>query len=382
MTVSFQVAINQRYKDKVKSGDGRFWDFNMTFQNTRLTLPKLLGAIREGYAWTAPHRHVRHHRPTPRNPYYQTSYRVKANVTGSQLLALDSDTADERSHFDVLLADPFIAKYAGLLHASASSTPSRPRTRIIFVLDHPVETAVYEQSLKALLFRYPFCDQSVNHAAVVFYGAQQCEYHMTENILPVAVLEDAIWQPHQRHLETQQRQREAERRLRLARYGQRDTPESDQVMRYVQAVRLNLLDELASTQPGQGQRHQRLYAAAFTLGGLLVAHWLTAAARAQLTGLEDTLLDAAETNGYLTDYGEDDALRTIENGLDNGRLQPLDEPVWYAERPFFQVGDKVRAVVKGRVIAEGKVQRYRETDHWEYELDTRPNVWFARSLLH
>ena len=26
----FQVAINQKYRDKVKPGDGRFWKFNMT----------------------------------------------------------------------------------------------------------------------------------------------------------------------------------------------------------------------------------------------------------------------------------------------------------------------------------------------------------------
>ncbi|MBK7919744.1 MAG: hypothetical protein IPJ94_26495 [Chloroflexi bacterium] len=94
----------------------------MTFQNTHLALPKLLAAIREGYAWTAPHHHKRHHRPTPTNPRYRTTYRVKANVIGSQLLALDSDTGDERSQFDTLLADPFIGQYAGLLHATASST--------------------------------------------------------------------------------------------------------------------------------------------------------------------------------------------------------------------------------------------------------------------
>ena len=381
MTISFQVAINQKYRDKVKPGDGRFWDFNMTFQNTWLTLPKLLGTIREGYAWTAPHRHVRHHRPTARNPYHQTSYRVKANVVGSQLLALDSDTGDERSRFDVLLTDPFIAEYVGLLHATASSTPTRPRTRVIFVLDKPLETAVFEQSLKALLFRYPFCDQSVNHAAAVFYGAQHCEMHLTEKVLPVAVLEQVIWQPYQSHLEKQQRQREAVRRKRLDQYGQRDKPDSDQVTRYVLAVRQNLLDELIDTPPGQGQRHQRLYAAAFTLGRLLVASWLSTEAHAKLVRVDAALFGAAEANGYITDYGEDDALRTIENGLDNGRMQPLDEPVWYAERPFFQVEDRVQAVIKGRVVATGRVQRYRETEYWEYELDTKPNVWFARSLL-
>ena len=40
--LTFQVALNQRYRDKVKPGDGRFWKFDMTFQTTRLTLPKPL----------------------------------------------------------------------------------------------------------------------------------------------------------------------------------------------------------------------------------------------------------------------------------------------------------------------------------------------------
>jgi hypothetical protein len=78
-------------------------------------------------------------------------------------------------------------------------------------------------------------------------------------------------------------------------------------------------------------------------------------------------------------YGEDDALRTIEAGLARGGLLP--EPVWYGERPFSQVGDRVRAVVVGQVKAVGRVARLRETRHWEYELDTMPNVWFARLLL-
>jgi hypothetical protein len=95
-------------------------------------------------------------------------------VISSQLLALDSDTGDERSRFDSLLADPFIGRYASLLHATASSTPASPRTRIIFLLEAPLSPDAYEQALRALLHRYPFCDQSVNHAAVVFYGARDC----------------------------------------------------------------------------------------------------------------------------------------------------------------------------------------------------------------
>ena len=41
----------------------------------------------------------------------------------------------------------------------------------------------------------------------------------------------------------------------------------------------------------------------------------------------------------------------------------------------------MQAVVAGEVKAEGRVRRLRETSHWEYELESRPNVWFARELL-
>jgi hypothetical protein len=37
--------------------------------------------------------------------------------------------------------------------------------------------------------------------------------------------------------------------------------------------------------------------------------------------------------------------------------------------------------IGGEVKAVGRISRLRETTHWEYELDTRPNVWFARELL-
>ena len=42
---AFQVAINQKYRDKVEPGDGRFRKFSMTFQTTHLTLPKLLAVM-------------------------------------------------------------------------------------------------------------------------------------------------------------------------------------------------------------------------------------------------------------------------------------------------------------------------------------------------
>jgi hypothetical protein len=379
--LTFRVAINEKYRGKVIPGDGRFRDFNMTFQNKRLTLSGLLETIRAGHAWTAPHRHVQHHRPTRRRPDYHTTYRVKANVTGSQLLALDSDTEDIRSDFDTLLADPFIGHYAALLHATASSTPERPRSRIIFLLEEALDRDAYEEALKALLHRYPFCDRSVSHAAVVFYGAEDCPCHLTEHILPLEALGGQIIHPYAAFREAQRRKREAERQARLAAYGNREEPVTGQVTRYVEATYDNLLGELAGTPAGQGLRHKRLYNASVTIGGLASAPWLTADARGVSRDAPEDLLAAATSNGYIADYGEDDAWRTIENGLARGEEYPPQEPVWYAQRPFFQVGDRVKGIVKGEVKGRGRVTRLRETTHWEYELDARPNVWFARELL-
>lgn len=378
---SFELAVNTIYQDKVKPGDGRFWQFNMTFTTRRLTLPALLGHIRRGHAWCAPHAQVRHHRPTRRNPNYQTTYRVKANVSHCQLLALDSDTGDEQSAFASLMQDPFIARYVGLLHSTASSTPEQPRSRIIFLLEEPLPTADYEAALKALLHRFPFCDQSVNHAAAVFYGAQNCDYLLTNQVLPLRVLQAAILELYQNFVAAEQQKRAEARAARLAAYGSRQTAEPGQVAAYVQAVCQNAVEELAAAPSGRGLRHQQLYAAAYTLGGLQTAPWMTAAGQAMLREAPEALLEAAEANGYIADYGEEDALRTIDDGLAQGAQRPLDEPVWYAPRPFFQVGDWVQAVVGGVVKAEGRVRRLREGRHWEYELESRPHVWFARELL-
>ncbi|MBK8904479.1 MAG: hypothetical protein IPM53_25095 [Anaerolineaceae bacterium] len=353
----------------------------MTFETQRLTLPELVVAIRLGHAWSAPHLQIRHHRPTRRNPNYFTTYRVKANVTGSQLLALDSDTGDERSNFSSLLEDPLIGQYAGLLHATASATPAQPRSRIIFLLDEVLETVDYELALKALLHRFPFCDRSVNHAAVVFYGARDCAYYLTEQLLPLPVLHEQIVMPYTQFLEAERQKRAAERAARLAAYGNRKQPSRSQVSRYVEAVYGNLLRKLASTSSGQGLRHRRLYTASLTVGGLNAAAWLTHEARQRLSSAVDDLLDAAVANGYVADYSEEDALRTIDNGLAQGELLPFEEPVWYAQRPFFQVGDEVQAVVDNEVKSSGRVSRVRETTHWEYEIDSQPNVWFARSHL-
>jgi hypothetical protein len=378
----FQVAINSKYIGKVKPGDNRFWDFNMTFTNETIDMTGLVAAIQAGHAWTAPHHHIRHIRPTRHNPNYQTTYRVKENVIGSQLLALDCDTQDERSTFYDLLQDPLIRQHATLLHESASSLPEWPRTRVIFLLDHRLSAEGYDLALKALLHRYPFCDQSVRHAAAVFYGAKDCRTYQRNVVLPVKVLNETIIQPYQADLAAEMAKQAAERAVCLARRGTAvSSPSHAQIGRYVQHIYQTTLSDLTATRPLQGLRHQKLFTAALKVGSLQAASWLSSEATSLLTSVEDDLLEAASANGYVDDYGEDDAIRTIENGIDLGRLRPWLEPVWYEDKSFFQIGDAVVAQRGDQILAQGKLVQYRENEHWEFQLDTKPNVWFAYDLL-
>ncbi len=380
--MKFQVAINRKYIDKVKPGDNRFWDFNMTFANETIDMPAFVEAIQAGLAWTAPHHHVQHHRPTRRNPHYQSTYRVKENVMGSQLLALDCDTQDERSTFYDLLQDPLIREYGTLLHESASSVPEWPRTRVIFLLNDMLDASAYDLALKALLHRFPYCDQSVRHAAAVFYGAKDCRVYLRDLILPVQVLTEEIVQPYQAFLQAEAEQRMAEREKRLAQRGTSLIPPShQQILRYVQHVYQGTLSDLAKTSPLQGLRHQRLFVAALKAGSLQSARWLSADAAAFLSHIEDDLLEAAAANGYIDDYGEDSAVRTIDNGIEIGQQQPWVEPVWYEDKAFFKIGDEVVAKRGDYILGQGKIVAYREKDYWEFQLDSQPNVWFAYELL-
>ena len=384
ITLTFPVAINRQFQGKVTPGGRRFWRFNMTFENEQLTLDGLIATITAGHAWTAPHRHVRHRRPTRHRPDYTTTYRVKANVIESQLLALDSDTGDERSDFSQLLADPFIRRHAALIHSTASSTLAAPRSRVIFLLDEPLSPDEYELALRALLERYPFCDQSVKHAAVVFFGAEDCAYCRLNRLLPVAVLRERLLAPFQARRQAERRRREAERQARVAERGPVSTPSAEAVGRYVAGAMAGIADELATLPAGQGLRHEGLFTAAVRVGRLQAAGWLSHEARRTLAAATDELVDAAEDNGYIDDYGVEDALRTIDNGLAIGRQEPAEEPLWQEERAYFEIGERVVARAGERHLAEGRVAQVRyleEEGRWEFALEERAGVWFARELL-
>jgi hypothetical protein len=373
---TFLVDVNPHFTDKVRPGDRRFWRFNMSFESQRVTLDQLAASIRAGHAWTAPHVKTRHPRPGGG----LSTYRVKANVTGAQLLALDCDTGDQRATFASWLADPFVASYAAFLHTTASHTPDAPRCRAVFALDQLLDPAGAELATRALLWRWPHCDQAAKDVSRVFYGAAGCDVHMVGQVLPVAVLWRDVVDPYQAHLAQLEAQRQAERARLLAERTARAgdvVASGDQVARYVAALVDRTLAGVASAQAGTGQRHQLLRGAALRLASVAAADWLTDDAAGLLVDLGGQLLAAAAASGYVADYGEDAARRVIASGL--ALATPADRPVLAVH---FSAGDQVTVTRPGvGQVAAGQVARMRQaggSGHWEALV---AGIWWPRDWL-
>jgi hypothetical protein len=97
-------------------------------------------------------------------------------------------------------------------------------------------------------------------------------------------------------------------------------------MAWAQAALRQCVDDLSAA--GRGSRNNALNRAAFRLGGMVQRAWLERGA------VEHELLEAAHTNGLVTeDGGSDKALATIRSGLDAGMGHP------HPDLPDQRIGD-------------------------------------------
>jgi hypothetical protein len=375
-SVRFAVDVNRLFTDKVKPGDPRFWRLNMTFSTSRLTAAELLDDIRQGHAWTAPHRKERHLRPDGK----RTTYRVKQNVIGVQAIGLDSDTGDERSALAWWQAQDFFAAFGAFAHTTASHTEERPRCRVVFVLPELLTVEDAERLVRSLMSRFPHVDASTKDAGRIFYGSRGCQFVAPDRVLPLDVARALI-------LDVQQYEEELRRaaEARRAAFASRQTVKANAgaVASYVASAKQRRLSHVASAVEGTGERHRRLIEAAFRLGSLRGASWLTEPARRVLLGVEDELLDAAQANGYAAKYGEEATRREVLNSVALGERSPAIEPNWRDVQNFFAQGDPVAVVHQRQVIARGAVAAMRrgpDDEDYLFRLDSG-HTWYPRAWL-
>jgi hypothetical protein len=169
-----KIAINPNHQNKMPelpSPQMRNWwnTFNGGFKNFDLPSPQeLIKAIRMGYSYTAQHR----------------DYRKAENFICGQHVALDFDTGDEKSSFEHLLLEPFIANNASFLHTTSSHVSDRPRSRVVFILQSPLySVSKYSLLTESFADKFTTADHSCRDPVRIFFGSQGCEVKYLGNML-------------------------------------------------------------------------------------------------------------------------------------------------------------------------------------------------------
>lgn len=296
------VAINYNHRGKMPPDMGeeeskRWWNkFNGEFTNRYLEVGELINCIRTGYAHTSQHNKYR-------------SYLKKNNFICGQILALDLDTMDERSTFDYLVRDPFIAKYASFLYTTPSHTDISPRCRVVFVLDrHISDGKKFTLLAESLVYRYGLADGSCKDAVRLFFGSMDCKVLELGNVLTLESAASELVKPYQEYLH--QREIEHQERLKTIQVvSAGGVPE-----KILEAHSKALLNKVQYAP--NGEKYATLRDISRTMGGYVgggyynrldVETWLRAAIGANVNGVKNL----------------EHAYQTISQGLDYGASEPL-----------------------------------------------------------
>ena len=177
---TFRVAIGPKQEHKIPPGDPYWPKFNASFKPCELPQVKIAEALYNGYPITTWHRnHWRHSK----------------NYELGQHLGIDFDTEDKRSSLPHLLAEPFIAKHAAILHTTLSHTPDKPRARAVFLLDKPIyQPTNYILAATALLWVFGSADRQCKDAVRFFFGGKPgaCEMEWPGHVLSLDLVKDLI----------------------------------------------------------------------------------------------------------------------------------------------------------------------------------------------
>jgi hypothetical protein len=307
--VTFEVGINPLWPgEKLPKGDDRWGDFNGAFRTERHTPESLFHEVaKKGYAFSAALK----------------GYRKVENFVSAQHLALDVDSGSPA--LEALLVDDFISRYASFVYSTPSYTPEAPRWRVVFTLPEPLtDPDIYRKGQTALLAHYGNTDQSIKDPARLLFGSnpQNGVSRYLGNILPMVEVLKLV-------SEYDDRRREMERSINHRRQVPIDparltgeTPDA----RYISRATQEEIAWLASRAKGTGERHNGLLVVAARMESLRLSEWLAPQAR---DGIDPyaVALEAAQANGYLAEYGQEDTRRAIAWGINVAEPRPMP-PGW------------------------------------------------------
>jgi len=260
---TYKIAVNRHPLDRKLPHGDPFWPtFNASFQNLELEPFDLGRMIYDGHAITT---------------WHGNNWRHSKNFLLGQHLGLDFDTEDKRSALATLMADKFIARYAALLYTTPSHTPEKPRTRVIFLLDTPIQQAKnYALAAQALIWSFGSADSACKDPARSWWGSLHGEMEIPYKELPLDMVKRLIAQ----HQEVTAREKSSRPRVAL------DTAVND---KYITAALRSEVEAMLAAP--QGARNATLNRAVFNLGRFVASGEMSE------TVIEDALADAARAVG-------------------------------------------------------------------------------------
>lgn len=171
---TFAVAISSMSLDgKLVDGDDRWGRLNASFVNRWVDPMELGNCIVQGRAYTS---------------WHDPMYRHSDNWQLSQFLAVDMDTGDERSGIRNLANQDFVMGFAAMIHTTPSHTESKPRARVIFLLDRPIVNAGAYSTAAKFLSKILGGDKVATDPSRFYYGNKQATVEMVRGKLPVDYL--------------------------------------------------------------------------------------------------------------------------------------------------------------------------------------------------
>jgi hypothetical protein len=285
------IAINETATGKIPPGDPRWATFNDRFLARDLEPVEIANEIYTGHAYAGIHQ----------------GRRSLENFVASQHIAIDMDSADERSAFATLQAHDLVRMYGGMMHTTPSHTDAAPRARVIFFLDKPITDAGgFQTAAKFLVSQFDGADPACTDASRFFYGSKGCDIWFSDNVLPVAQLRQ-FW----RRWNATQHAAPREGIVRMEEYrAARPTAQRGTDVDFGMGPKRHNLDALLDPvrNAAQGNRNNALNRQSFLAGKDVTA------GRIGESEIVEHLLRAALAAGL----DEHEALRTIRSGMRGG----------------------------------------------------------------
>lgn len=185
------VAVNPVFTGKIGHDHPKRWSYNNTFENMELAnLRELAVWVWRGHPYCATHKHEHIPYISKRTgEEKRTSYRHGLNFTGTNVLSLDFDEGTYKSSFQGLMEDSIVREYGGVLYSTQSSTPTAPRTRLIFELEQVItDPEAYRIYTEALMHRFQTKDRSCSDVCRIFAGSKNCQVQIIGKVLTMKAL--------------------------------------------------------------------------------------------------------------------------------------------------------------------------------------------------